>query len=169
MKIAGCVFIVLAAFALGFTKKSRILDGERMTELLLRLFSELRYAMAFKSGSLIEALESISEQALFSRLDFLGGALRQYKETGALRPALCDAFCAWGDYAALNEEEQRAALGLFESLGTQSGDRESEKLSLACARLEASLSVRRDDRRAKRGYYELLYTLAGAVVAIILL
>ncbi|MEA5051319.1 MAG: hypothetical protein VB021_07575 [Oscillospiraceae bacterium] len=168
MKGVGCCFIVAAFFVLGRIRKARLLDGARILEQLILLCGEMRYAMTFTSASLLTSLRDFSLRESFSRLGFLGGALRRLGAAGTLRQALLEALGEWDGRELLTREELSVLTGLFDNFAGESADRETEKLSLACARLSQALEVRRADRRTARGYYELLYTLAGAVLAVVL-
>ncbi|MEA4911623.1 MAG: hypothetical protein VB092_03290 [Oscillospiraceae bacterium] len=169
IKAVGFVFILLSSCGLGYAKKAKLLYAEKLLEAFVSLCGELRYQMTFSSESLISILRNLSRRSCFSTLCFLSDALARYARTGMLNSALSQAFAAWENRALLSADEQSALGALFDSFACDGKDRETEKLLKTAESLNSALTLRRSDRRANRGYYELLYALVGAIVAIVLL
>ncbi len=171
-KIAAFALVVASAWAFGFIKRSEDVAACRICGQIHELLCELRQCVELKLTPLPRFFEDAARSERFDRLGFL----RDIGE-GEDGDPVCDSFSclllrAWEEspeHRLLSRDEQEELAGVFSTLGSDNTSRESLKLAPSIRFFEGAFSRRERENAGKKGVYETVCMLAGAVVAIVLI
>ena len=169
MKLIGAVCIVIASFFLGYTRRASKLKGEKIAFAFSELYSDIADSIEYRSRELGEVLDVLCAAEKYARLDFLVESCRLRDAGGNLHEALCGGFTRSDCAGSLNVDERAEAFEVLGSLGCETDALSVNRLRAAAERFTVFARARHDVNKSRNGYYEVLYTLAGAAAAIVLL
>lgn len=168
MRVVGAMIIVVAGYFFGYSRRSGLVLAETVLDQLIELLKELRGAVEFSADGLAEHLTVCAAKESYRKLGFLKMAL-DAPQGRSLGENLNGAFGQWDTAARLTGDERTVIGGLLAELGNDSTRAELAKLDFALDRLDAALEQRREYNKKHKGYYEIIFTLAGIAVAIMLI
>lgn len=160
--------LVVAGYLLGHARRSGLVLAETVLDQLIQLFKELRGAVEFSAGGMAEHMAVCAAKESYRKLEFLKIALAA-SPGRSLGNNLTEAFERWETAARLTGDERAVVCGLLAGLGSESARGELAKLGFALERLETALEQRREYNKKHKGYYEIIFTLTGIAVAIMLI
>ena len=166
--MAGAMIIVVAGYWLGHSRRSGLMLAETVLDQFIQLFKELRGTVEFSAGGMAEHIALCAAKESYRKLEFLKAALTAPPGRN-LGENLVEAFENWETAARLSQDERSVVYGLLAELGSDSARYELAKLDFALERLDAALEQRREENKKHKGYYEIIFTLAGIAVAILLI
>ncbi len=169
MKFIGAVCIVVAGFFLGYTRRAAQVKSERTVWALSQLFGELADSIEYRARALGEVLDLLCAAEKYAALDFLPACCRLRDAGETLHDALCKSFLHSACAASLSGGEHGEALEVLRALGCETDVLAVNRLRAAGERFAGFARARRDANSRRAGYYETIYTLAGAAAAIALL
>ena len=169
MKIIGALFIVTASFFLGYARRAAALQSEKTAAALAALFRELADGIEYGCARLGPQLDALCAAERFAQLDFLPAACALADGGRSLHDALNEGFLASACRQRLNHEEQAAADLVLCALGCETDGPAVRELRGAERKFAEFAETRHKANTARGGFYEAIYTLCGAAVAILLL
>ena len=168
MKLIGALFVVASAFALGALLRAGKLREEKILRTLLAFLKDLRDNIEFKTNALRDVVAHCALNDRYAMLDFLPDTLSRLDAGANLKNALCAAYEHSECAARLDEGDARELTQLFGCMGGEIDEIVLQSIGYTCARLEESISAKAEQNKKQKGYYESLFALAGAAVAIML-
>lgn len=169
MKTVGAIVIIVTSYILGHARRGIMLLGAEIVDQFVQLFKELRSAIAHGMGSLTALLETCAYKESYNKLTFLAMISSNPKAADNLCDALCDAFEDWESRNSLTKDEAAVISGLLQNIGESGAQNELAKLDFAIERLEQALQGRCTLNEKRKGFYETVFTLTGAALAILLI
>ena len=169
MKSVGIGLIVFVAFLFGYEKRASCIWSEKLSLTLASFFEDLSYRISYSGEPLTAVLHEMAEQLKYKSFDFILLAIDSSADGSiALSDALISAFKESNLCRLLTSEERDCINQLFSDFAETGKEHELEKLKAASASLKRTAEEKRSDNAKKRGFYEIMYTLAGTTLAILL-
>lgn len=169
MKIVGALFIVAASFVFGFMRRSGYLKEELLLKKLSELLYEIRDNIEFRSNALKDVIINCAVNDKYADLDFLPLTLEKLDSGETLKVAITNAFEESDCAAKLKKSEGLELIELFTSMGSDVEDVVIQNIDYVISRLNETKQQLSEQNKKQKGYYETLYTLAGAAAAVALL
>lgn len=169
MKLFGAVFIIFSSFILGVSKRNSQLRCAKIIEQFIRWCEALKDNIEYKSLSLSDFVDRTAVSERYALLDFLPISCQLSDKGKTIREALVNALVNSSSYLMLNGEEKQEMVTLFNEIGSDTDISEIQKLSISVANLSGILEQRKQHNNSRKGFYESIFTLAGAAVSIVLL
>ncbi len=169
MKAVGIVLIVLFSLFLGCEKRSEKIRDEKISYCLSDFFNDLAGRVSYSGEPLTLLFERMISSTQYSKLSFFSEALERVKgENCSLSVSLASSLKGSELNKSLNSEERESLDYLFSDFGEVGKERELEKIKNAAENLLRNAEKKREENTRKKGYYEIMYTLAGTTIAILL-
>lgn len=169
MKLLGLLTIIAVGYLFGATKRKTMLLREEYTARFLLLFGEMKYVFKYKSSSLVDSLFDSAQNDDNKRLAFMEAAEQSVRDNKSLNASLVEAFRQSTEKKYLNANEIKEIEEAFRVFGTQSEEKELEKLEYVILKLKETLEAKRAENKSKKGYFETIYSLAGVALSIMLI
>lgn len=169
MKLVGALFIVASAFVLGALIRGGKLRAEQMLRSLILFLKNIQDNIEYKTNPLREVVARCAVNDRYAALDFLPDTLRKLDAGANLKNALCLSFDQSDCAAKLGAGDAQEVMRLFEGMGGEVDDVVLQSIHYTATRLEESLDAKAEQNKKQKGYYESLFTLAGAAIAVMLI
>ena len=169
MKVFGMLVIVIAGFALGYSRRADMLKRERVLAELGALAAAFRVNAQFEHESALVCLERFAASERADALSFLPLALEDADGGELLGTALKNRYHEWRERDRLSSGLSSEIADFLEGLAASSKQTEINRCAYIEGRVAEELTAVRGENAQRRGFYETVYTLAGAAVAIALM
>ena len=169
MKALGILFIVMAGFAMGYSRRADMLARERVLSELGALAAAFRANAQYEHDSALVCLEKFAVSERGSTLSFLPLALEDADGGELLGTALKNRYLEWRERERINTSLSAETADFLEGLAASSRQTEINRCAYIESRVAEEFSAVRGENAQRRGFYETVYTLAGAAVAIALM
>ncbi len=168
MKLTGSVFIVLSFFLIGYTKRKKQLELQRIYEQLTAFVRLVKNDVQYTSSTTPQILEKAAACGDYLLLSFIDAALERVEKGGEFTKELCGAFEEFALRVRLTVNSREALADLFASSAEINSQELNEKCAVCDELLREALESTKAENAQKKGVYETVYTLLGAAVCIAL-
>ena len=169
MKFIGTVFLVFASFFLGHARRGAKIKGEKIMSAFSSFFGEIADSIEYRSRSMGEILDTLSVTEKYADLDFLPLSCRFRDQGLNLQQAICKGFSQSDCIQSMSMQEKAEAMDMIQSLGCETDALAISRLRCAGEQFHSFAQNRHESNKQQNGYYETMYTLIGAAIAIVLL
>ena len=161
--------VVMAGFALGYSRRADMLRRERVLSELGALAAAFRANAQYEHDSALVCLEKFAASERAAALSFLPLALEDADGGELLGAALKNRYLEWRERERLTASLAADTADFLEGLAASSRQTEINRCAYIESRVAEELTAVRGENAQRRGFYETVYTLAGAAVAIALM
>lgn len=169
MKALGMLVIVMAGFALGYARRADMLRREQILNELGALAAAFRANAQYEHDSALVCLERFAAGERGCTLSFLPLVLEDVDSGELLGAALKNRYTEWRERDHLNMSFSAEIADFLGGLAASSRQTEINRCAYIESRVAEELTSVRGENSQRRGYYETVYTLAGAAVSIALM
>jgi len=169
LKLVGSLFLIISAYILGAVVRAQKIKQERILQKLSEWLCELRDSIQYKTSSLQKVVETTADSARYEDLDFLRKSVELMKQNESIKNSVINAFCESDCCDVLVADTAREMKELLVLLGSEIDSVVLRYIDQFVQKLGQEYRQLHEKNNSQRGYYEALFTLGGAAIAVMLM